>query len=76
MCANFKHSNTCVRELATLQVNSQGFVSSLGSNACAVELDHLMALDNRINTFSFSFLDHLMSISIFTDLITCSITWY
>jgi hypothetical protein len=49
MCANSKYSNTSVRELATLQVNSQGFVSSLGSNAHATELDHLMALDNRIN---------------------------
>ena len=49
MCANSKYSNICVRELATLQVNSQGFVSSLGSNAHAIELDHLMALDNRIN---------------------------
>ena len=53
MCANSKYSNTCVRELATFQVNSQGFVSSLGSNAHAIELDHLMALDNHIN-YAFS----------------------
>jgi hypothetical protein len=55
MCANSKYSNTCVRELVTLQVNFQGFVSSLGSNAYAIELDHLMAFDNRIN-YDFSLL--------------------
>ena len=49
MCANTKYTNTCVRELAMLQVNSQGFASSLGSNAHAIELEHLMALDNHIN---------------------------
>jgi hypothetical protein len=60
MCANSKYSNTCVCELETLQVNSQGCVSSLGSNAHAIELDHLMALDNHIN-YDFSPL-HSMAI--------------
>jgi len=49
MCANSKYSNTCVRELATFLATLQGYISSLGFKCICNELDHIVALDNRIN---------------------------